>query len=85
MRLATSFSGRVLGLSKSVTSVEPGDIVSLADVKQFCRVRTDDDDGLLLSLIGASEAYVERYTGVTLRTTNITYEYLRYGIVIVIM
>lgn len=42
--------------------------VSLSDAKAFCRVDIPDDDALITSLITAARRYVEKQTGLALKT-----------------
>jgi uncharacterized phiE125 gp8 family phage protein len=46
--------------------------VTLADAKAYCRVDTSDDDALITSLIASARRYVEKDTGLALKTQTWT-------------
>lgn len=77
--LATRDNGFTTGFSKSVRSVTSGDIITLANVKNWCRITTSDDDALLSMLIEAMIDMAEKYAGITLRRKEYTFEFQNYG------
>jgi len=79
MRLASVNRGQNLGFTKSVRVVESGDIVTLAQAKDFCRITVDDDDTYISLLIGMAEELVANYAGITLRTTEYTFEWEQFA------
>lgn len=79
MWLASRDTGTTTGLSRTVHSTEAGDIVTVADAKQWARVEHSEDDVLFGKLIAAVEDLTEQYTGLTLREKTMTIEYAQYG------
>lgn len=77
--LATRDNGFTTGFSKSVRNVTSGDIITLANVKNWCRITTSDDDALLSMLIEAMIDMAEKYAGITLRRKEYTFEFQNYG------
>lgn len=77
--LATRDNGFTTGFSKTTTSETAGDIITLSNVKNWCRITTSDDDALLSMLIEAMIDMAEKYAGITLRQKEYTFEFQQYG------
>lgn len=79
MRLSSYDPGTTSGFSYKVTSTTAGDIITLSDTKNFCKVTSSDDDALIQVIIDASIDMAERYTGLSLRAKAMTLEFQQYG------
>lgn len=75
MRLKSYNNGTNSGFSKVATTIETGNIVTVSEAKDFCRITTSDDDTLIQLLIDSAEEMVVNFTSRTLRETSYTYEY----------
>ena len=79
MRLSSYDTGFTSGFSYKVNSVTAGDVITLPDTKNFCKVSTSDDDALIAVLIEAMIDNAERFTGLSFRTKSLTLEFQQYG------
>lgn len=79
MYLAERSMGTTEGLSTKVTSVVAGDVVTVAEAKQYGRIDISDDDNLIPVLLEAVIETAEKYTNLAFRQKEVTAEYQQYG------
>lgn len=78
--LSTRSEGETTGFTKTVNTVEAGDVITVSELKQWGRIDYDDDDALLQTLIDGAVDMTERYLYQTLKQKTYTFEYQGYGV-----
>lgn len=71
--------GNTSGFTKKVISETAGDIVTLAEAKNFMRISGTDDDTFISLLLESMIDMAEKYAGITLRSKEYTFEFEEYG------